>query len=80
MYIKVKAKTESSKNEIRVKSQDSFEINVRAKPERGEANDAIRFLLAEHLKVHPAKVRLIRGASTRNKIFEILLTEEAAGK
>ena len=76
MYIKVKAKAESSRNGIVVKSADSLEVSVRAKAQRGEANDAIRFLLAEHFNIHPAKVRLIKGRTSKSKIFEIQVDSE----
>lgn len=44
---------------------------VRAKPEDGKANEAVRDLLAAALQVAPSKVELLRGATSREKQFRI---------
>lgn len=44
---------------------------VRAKPEDGKANDAVRQLLASGLGLAPSHVELIRGAASREKQFRI---------
>lgn len=72
MYLKTKVHPNSKKNEVVKKAEDSFEIFVRAKPVEGKANDAALDLLSEHLKVARSKLRLVRGASSRNKIIEML--------
>ena len=56
------------------KSENSFEISVKEKVERGEANRAVRRVLADYFKIPLSKIRLIKGARQPNKIFEILLT------
>lgn len=45
---------------------------VRAKPEDGKANAAVAGLLAQALDVAPSRLRLLRGATSREKLFEIL--------
>jgi uncharacterized protein YggU (UPF0235/DUF167 family) len=61
---------------------------VRAVAENGKANDAARKLLAAALAVAPCRVRLVSGASARQKLFRIegepgpilAALERAAGK
>ena len=71
MLNKVKVFTNSKKEEVIRKSEDSFEVKVRAKPIEGQANIAVIDALAVFLKLPKNKVRLIRGFKTRNKLFEI---------
>lgn len=46
---------------------------VRAKPEDGKANDAVRKLLAEALGLAPSRLELLRGATSREKLFRVSL-------
>ena len=71
MLFKVKVSPCSKKAEIIKKSEDSFEIRIREKPIQGRANKAVVGLLSDYLKIPKEKIRLLRGARQRNKIFEI---------
>jgi len=71
MLIKVKVYTNSKKEEVIQKAEDSFEVRVRAKPIQGQANRAVAEALALFLKIPENKIRLIRGSKTRNKIFAL---------
>ena len=44
---------------------------VRAKPEDGKANAAVRALLAHSLGVAETRVTMLRGATSREKLFRI---------
>ncbi len=44
---------------------------VRAKPEDGKASDAVRDLLASGLGVAPSRLELLRGATSREKLFQL---------
>lgn len=44
---------------------------VRAKPEDGKANEAVRDLLAAALCIAPSRIELLRGATSREKQFRI---------
>ena len=46
-------------------------ISVTAAPERGRATDAARKLLARALGVAPGRLRLLRGATARDKLFRL---------
>lgn len=71
MFIKVKVHPGEKKNILQRKSPDSFEAWVKAPASQGQANDAARTLLAAALGVEPKKLRLIKGATSPAKIFEI---------
>lgn len=72
MYIKVKVHAGEKKNLLKVKAPDAFEIWVKAPAERGLANEAVRALLGERLGLEAKKLRLIKGAASPAKIFEVL--------
>ena len=44
---------------------------VRAKPEDGKANAAVRALLAAALDLAPSRIELARGATSREKLFQV---------
>lgn len=46
-------------------------IRVTAVPENGKATEAAQKLLAKSLGVAPSRLRLIRGATARNKVFQL---------
>jgi len=71
MLIKVKVFPNSKKEEVIKKSEDSFEVKVKAKPEKGIANKEVIRLLSVYFKIPESKIRLIKGFKERNKIFEI---------
>lgn len=45
---------------------------VKERPVAGRANDAVIRALAEHFHTSPSQVRLISGATSRSKVFNIL--------
>ena len=71
MLIKVKAFPGVKKEEIIRKSEDSFEIKVKEKPVMGLANKRIITILSFYFKIPESKIRLIKGAKQKNKIFKI---------
>lgn len=71
MLIKIKTYPGSKKPKIIKKSEDGFDVYVKEKAERGLANRAVIAALTKHFKVPAGKVRLIKGAKSRNKIFEV---------
>jgi len=71
MHIKVRAYPNSKKEKVIKKSEDSFEVYVKEKAERGEANKALRSALSSYLKIPVGKLRLVKGAKSRSKIFKV---------
>jgi len=72
MLVKVKVFPFSKKEEVKRKSQNSFEVKVKEKPLQGKANQRATEALASFLKLPVSKVRLVRGSKRKNKIFEII--------
>lgn len=44
---------------------------VRDKPVDGKANDAVRDILARALDIPPSRIEMLRGATSREKLFRI---------
>ena len=71
MYIKVKVHADQKKEQIIKKNPDTFEVWVKAPASEGRANIAVIKLLAKTLGVEAKLFKLIKGATTSSKIFEI---------
>jgi len=71
MIIKVKVFPSAGKKEIIKKTEDSFEIWVKEKPIKGQANRAVISALAEYLNIPRENVKLIKGFQQRNKVFNV---------
>ena len=50
---------------------DSLRVRVRARPEKGLANEAALRLLARRLNVPRSRLALVRGATSRDKLVEV---------
>lgn len=48
-----------------------LKISVKEAPEKGKANAAAVKVLAKFLNIHASAVRLVSGASSRKKVFEV---------
>ena len=46
-------------------------VKVRAKPKDGEANEAVLALLAEALGIATSRLRMLRGATGRDKLVQL---------
>ena len=71
MYIKVKVHADEKKEQIIKKNPDTFEVWVKAPASEGRANIAVIKLLAKTLGVEAKLFKLIKGATSPSKIFEI---------
>ena len=71
MLIKVKAKPRSKKEGVKEITKEYLEVRVNQPPEKGKANGRIIELLAEYFNVPKSRVRLVRGETSKEKIFEI---------
>ena len=68
-YIKVKVHAGERKNRVEQRTQESYEIWVKAPAKEGRANEAVKILLAQVLGVEVSKLSLIKGATAAAKIF-----------
>ena len=72
MKISVYIKPNSRHREEVVKNDDdTLTVYIKAPAIEGRANAAAIKLLAKHFKVVSSKVKLVRGATSKYKIFEI---------
>ena len=72
MKISAHIKPNSRHREEVVKNDDdTLTVYIKAPAIEGRANAAAIKLLAKHFKVAPSKVKLVRGATSKYKIFEI---------
>jgi len=72
MKINIKAKPNSREEKVEKVDENNFVVSVKEKPEKGKANDAIRNALAVYFKIASARVKIVGGYSSRNKIVEII--------
>ncbi|MEQ1500210.1 MAG: DUF167 domain-containing protein [Parcubacteria group bacterium] len=81
MRIFVKAKSGSKENKVvppplklisEAGVEEYFTVFVKDPPVQGRANDAIIKQLAKHFSVSISQVRLLRGTSSKIKVFEII--------
>jgi uncharacterized protein (TIGR00251 family) len=69
--ISVRVVPRASRNELQAQPDGSYLARVTAPPADGEANRAVIRLLAEHFGVAPSRIRIVAGATHRQKVFEI---------
>jgi hypothetical protein len=72
MKIKVLAKPNSNKAEVKKIDNEHYMVSVKEPPVKGEANRAILKLLSQYFEVSLSKVRMVHGHTTRNKTIEIV--------
>jgi uncharacterized protein YggU (UPF0235/DUF167 family) len=72
MKIFVKAKPSAREEKVEKIDDNNFVVSVKELPEKGKANEAIRNALAVYFKIASARVKIVSGYSSRNKIIEIL--------
>lgn len=71
MIIGVKVKPGARADKVESQPDGSLRVSVKAPPVDGKANEAVIAVLAKHFGVRRADVVLKRGASGRDKLFEI---------
>ena len=69
--VEVRVQPRARRNEVVAQPGGLFRVRVTAAPADGEANRAVIGLLAEAFGVPPSRVALVRGATSRDKLFRI---------
>lgn len=71
MKIIVLVKPRSKKTSVEKLADGRFKVGVKEPPEGGRANAAAGKALAGFFSLPQSEVKLVRGSSSRRKIFEI---------
>ena len=72
MKIAVKVKPGSKREQVEQLDETNFTVRVKAKPIDGKANDAVIKVLADYFDVSKSGVILLKGQTSKQKIFEII--------
>jgi hypothetical protein len=75
MKISVNVKPNAKQVKIERVNESHFLIRVKEKPQEGKANRAVIKALAEYFRIPQADVALVKGQSSREKIFEIKINK-----
>ena len=71
MKINVQVKTKSKSEGVEELEDGSYVVRVNVPPIEGKANKRIIELLAKHLGKPKSHIRLVNGAKSKNKVFEV---------
>lgn len=80
IVVSVYAKPRASRDAIVGIRGGALEVAVRAVPEAGRANGAIRAVIAATLDVPPRSVTLVAGAGARQKRFAVIGIDAATAR
>ncbi|MBI2099043.1 DUF167 domain-containing protein [Candidatus Uhrbacteria bacterium] len=72
MKIFVAAKPSAKEEKVEAIDENHFRIAVKEPPSQGKANEAIIKAVARHFGISAQRVRIVAGASSRNKMLEIV--------
>ena len=71
-YIAVYVHPRARQRRIALRGDNRYEVWVPEAPADGAANKAVQRLLAEALTVAPSCLALIRGHTSRKKVFQLM--------
>jgi uncharacterized protein (TIGR00251 family) len=69
--IEVRLRPGAGRDELLGFRDGVLQARVSAPPIDGRANDALRKLIAKHLRVAPSRVTLVRGERSRDKLIAV---------
>ena len=72
MRINVKARPNSHEERVEKISDTEFVVSVKEPPVQGKANRAIINALAVYFGIASARIKIVSGYTSRNKVVEIL--------
>ena len=71
MQINIKAKPNSREEKVEKISDTDFIVSVKEPPVEGKANRAIINALAVYFKIASARIKIVSGWTSRQKVLEI---------
>lgn len=69
--LRVRVQPGASRNRVDAYEDGTLRLRVTAPPEAGRANVAVTQLVADSLGISRSRVKIVRGAASRNKLLEI---------
>ena len=72
MRISVRVKPNARKNEVKEVGERSYLVSVTAPPVEGKANERMIELLSKHFGKAKSRIVILKGASGREKLIEII--------
>jgi hypothetical protein len=76
--LRVRVTPRAGRNEIAGTRSGVLLVHVTAPPEKGKANMAVCRVIARALKIAPSRVRVARGAGSRDKLLRLEGVDQAA--
>ena len=70
--VRLRVQPRASRDEVVAWQDDALRVHVTAPPVDGEANAAVRTLLARALGVAPSTVEVVRGERSRDKLVRVV--------
>ena len=71
MIATVRVIPRARQNKVEQTAPDTFRVHTTAAPADGAANDAVIKMLSKHLGVPKTSIKIIRGATSRDKVIEL---------
>jgi hypothetical protein len=71
MRIQVKVKARAKQTSVEKLAEGQYKVKVKEVPEKGKANHAVIAALSDFLGVPQARIALVGGATSSNKLFDI---------
>ena len=71
--INIKVSAGAKTEKIEIMADGTMKVRVNAPPEKGKANERVVELLAEHFRLSKARISIIKGHTSREKV---VLVEE----
>ena len=68
--IRVKVIPRSSRNQVIETGAGELKVKLTAPPVEGKANEALITVLADFLNIRKSSLKIVQGATSRNKIIE----------
>lgn len=69
--INIRVIPRARQNRVEETAPDTFRVHTTAVPSDGAANDAVIKIMAKHLGVPKTSIKIVRGATSRDKVIEI---------
>lgn len=71
MRISVRVIPRAKINRVEVQTDGTLRVHTTTAPTDGKATNDVIKMLAEHYNVPKTSIKLLRGATSRDKVFEI---------